>query len=158
VSVTPDSVSFRVAPSDSGFQFFQVHNNGGGAATYGYSASCISANGLFSPASRCAVSGQTTPINPGDSASIQVPYKVASSLSLSGSMRLDVWDVADTTIKAHGIKVMTTASISPVVVSVRDVGASTTIARDQCLTFGAGTGAAYECGDLRLVHALPTTT
>jgi RHS repeat-associated protein len=30
-----------------------------------------------------------------------------------------------------------------------------TIARDQCLTIATGRNAAYECGDLRLVHALP---
>lgn len=31
------------------------------------------------------------------------------------------------------------------------------VAREQCLTIAAGPAAAYECGDLRIVHALPGT-
>ncbi|HEX6912946.1 MAG TPA: hypothetical protein VF142_21230, partial [Longimicrobium sp.] len=33
----------------------------------------------------------------------------------------------------------------------------TAVRRDLCLSISVGAGAAYECGDLRLVHALPTT-
>ncbi len=33
----------------------------------------------------------------------------------------------------------------------------TAVRRDLCLSISVGPGAAYECGDLRLVHALPTT-
>jgi RHS repeat-associated protein len=47
---------------------------------------------------------------------------------------------------------------SPVTVAVRTVNPGTSIDRGECLTVSAGDGAAYECGDLRLVHALPTTT
>src|SRR6185437_830737 len=34
--------------------------------------------------------------------------------------------------------------------------AGAAIARDQCVTISLGSGAASECGDLRVVHALPT--
>ncbi|HEY0037153.1 MAG TPA: phycobilisome rod-core linker polypeptide, partial [Longimicrobium sp.] len=34
--------------------------------------------------------------------------------------------------------------------------AAPVLERDMCLTIAAGSGAAYECGDLRLAHALPT--
>jgi len=37
-------------------------------------------------------------------------------------------------------------------------GAGDVIARDRCLTIAVADAAAYECGDLRLVHALPTVT
>src|SRR4051812_22057481 len=42
-------------------------------------------------------------------------------------------------------------------ISLAAVGASTTNMKDECLTISAGFGAADECGDLRLVHALPST-
>src|SRR3569833_921412 len=42
--------------------------------------------------------------------------------------------------------------------SLAAVGANTTIMKDECVTAAAGDGAAFECGDLRLVHALPATT
>lgn len=42
-------------------------------------------------------------------------------------------------------------------VQTQGLNARTSISRDQCLTIAAGDAAAYECGDLRLVHGLPAT-
>ena len=42
------------------------------------------------------------------------------------------------------------------VVSVVDANPGIAVQRDLCLTIAAGAGAAFECGDLRIVHALPT--
>ena len=36
-----------------------------------------------------------------------------------------------------------------------DLNSAGEIERSQCVTAAAGAGAAYECGDLRLAHALP---
>ena len=47
---------------------------------------------------------------------------------------------------------------NPPTISLTSAGAGTTIMKDECLTASAGAGAAFECGDLRLVHSLPTTT
>src|SRR5262249_35223999 len=80
------------------------------------------------------------------------------SVGQVGFVRLDAWDVSDDRITGRGQIFLKTAAIVPLVVSVKQAGASTTIARNQCLTIKAGDDAAYECGDLRLVHALPTTT
>ena len=48
--------------------------------------------------------------------------------------------------------------MAPLTVVTRGVTGGATLAREQCLTIAAGDAAAYECGDLRLVHALPATT
>ena len=48
------------------------------------------------------------------------------------------------------------APVAPVV-SVAGINPDESIERDLCLTIAAGSGAAYECGDLRLVHGLPVT-
>lgn len=62
---------------------------------------------------------------------------------------------------AAGAAVSFAASPSPVpvapVVSLAGLNPGTTVERDLCLTIAAGAGAAYECGDLRLVHGLPVT-
>jgi RHS repeat-associated protein len=51
------------------------------------------------------------------------------------------------------------ASAGPVTISTaRQLNPGGSVARDDCLTIAAGDDAAYECGDLRLVHPLPTTT
>jgi RHS repeat-associated protein len=59
-------------------------------------------------------------------------------------------DVASVTIS--------TASIEPIQVNTHDVNPGASVPRDQCLTVAVGDNAAYECGDLRLVHPLPSTT
>jgi hypothetical protein len=45
----------------------------------------------------------------------------------------------------------------PAQVSAGIVHPGSAVLRDLCLTIAAGPGAAYECGDLRLAHELPTT-
>ena len=45
---------------------------------------------------------------------------------------------------------------APPQVSVHDVNAGAVVERGLCLTVALGAGAASECGDLRLAHALPT--
>lgn len=42
-------------------------------------------------------------------------------------------------------------------VAVQGRNPGVTVERDECLTIAAGDNAAYECGDLRLVHELPVT-
>ncbi len=41
-------------------------------------------------------------------------------------------------------------------VSMQRLNAEGSVSRDECLTIAAGDNAAYECGDLRLVHPLPS--
>ncbi|MFL5616045.1 MAG: RHS repeat-associated core domain-containing protein [Gemmatimonadaceae bacterium] len=50
--------------------------------------------------------------------------------------------------------------LTPIVISVSTTGlnAETSVSRAQCLTIAAGDEAAVECGDLRVVHALPPTS
>lgn len=56
-------------------------------------------------------------------------------------------------------QVTTTSAAPPVapVATVADPSPGPIVDRSLCLAIAAGSGAASECGDLRLVHALPTT-
>ncbi|HYD54768.1 MAG TPA: RHS repeat-associated core domain-containing protein [Gemmatimonadaceae bacterium] len=47
---------------------------------------------------------------------------------------------------------------SSATIAAGSINAGRNISRDECLTIAAGDDAAYECGDLRVVHALPATT
>jgi hypothetical protein len=159
VAITPDSVWVRVPTGDAGKQFLSIHNNGGAPATYRYASTCQNVQGQFFVSTQtCTDTGRTSSIAPGDSAAVPVRYAASASLSQAGVVRVDAWDASDDRVTAHGRIFLQTDPIVPLVVSVKQAGASTTIARNQCLTIKAGDDAAYECGDLRLVHALPTTT
>jgi len=48
-------------------------------------------------------------------------------------------------------------SAQPIVVAIAGKNPGTTIDKASCLTVSAGQNAAYECGDLRVVHPLPAT-
>jgi RHS repeat-associated protein len=48
------------------------------------------------------------------------------------------------------------AASVPLAVQVADLNSGATIERSQCVTVATGVRSAYECGDLRMVHALPS--
>src|SRR5262249_27396691 len=126
---------------------------------YRYTTSCQNIQGQFFVSTQtCSDSGWTSSIAPGDSAVIPVRYVATSSAGPVGALTLVAWDSSDTRITTQGRLFLQTVQVLPVVVSVAQAGATTTIARNQCLTIKAGDDAAYECGDLRLAHALPATT
>jgi RHS repeat-associated protein len=159
VSIAPDSMWVSVPLGDAGRQYLRIRNDGSAPAMYRYRSTCQNSQGqFFLTTQTCVDSGRTSWIAPGDSAAIPVRYAAAATAGQTGFVRLDAWDVSDDRITTHGRIFLKTATIVPLVVSVKQAGASTTIARNQCLTIKAGDDAAYECGDLRLVHALPTTT
>ena len=60
----------------------------------------------------------------------------------SGWRDIIVYTAANGTPSAPGVQLV-------------DLNSGSTIVRSQCVTVAAGPGAAYECGDLRLAHALP---
>ncbi|HEY2848999.1 MAG TPA: Ig-like domain-containing protein, partial [Gemmatimonadaceae bacterium] len=53
---------------------------------------------------------------------------------------------------------VTTAPGTGLQVTMQRLNAEGSVSRDECLTIAAGDDAAYECGDLRLVHPLPGVT
>src|ERR1035437_7722171 len=58
---------------------------------------------------------------------------------------------------AHTGATATPARTPTIAVSVQSLNPRGSTALDQCLTIAAGDAAAYECGALRVVHALPVT-
>ncbi len=136
---------------------FVVRNPGSGTGTYTLTTACSWAGQPLTctavPATLNLSAGQT-------SDSVRVNFTPGNSAT-SGIIKLHAsLDGYSTTVKDSGwVTASTGAGGSPAVnVSTRTVNPGVTIARNQCLTIAAGDDAAVECGDLRLVQALPTTT
>ena len=74
-----------------------------------------------------------------------------------GSNTIKIWarDGAGNTSDTVTRVVIRDTQAPALAVSAHAVNPGPTIERDECLTIAAGDDAAYECGDLRLVHELP---
>jgi len=156
VRVTPDSAARPPIPPGQVFtQRFAVINTGIQTAAFNLTVAC--SNGVAACSAPGTPSYHTASLISGDSAIVDVVGH-ALTLGMAGTMRLTATNDAISTVSATGV-VTTTIAIPPrIAVEARGLNTGPAIARDQCLTIAAGDNAAYECGDLRIVHALPTTT
>lgn len=129
----------------SGSQRFFVKNLEAGMTSFTLSAAC---GGV---ATGCAVIPATLAnLRPGQSGTATVTYNVAAGSP--GTVILKANDasfVDSATVAVTGIN-----SPAPVV-SVVDANPGTILGRSLCVTISSGSGTAFECGDLRVVHPLP---
>ncbi|HSQ29669.1 MAG TPA: hypothetical protein VLN49_07465, partial [Gemmatimonadaceae bacterium] len=142
-----------LAPGGNGTVTFTVQNTSSSSATVNYTRSCsgtvIAVCGPLQHQS-ATIPGYGTDV-------VGVDITAAASGAQSGSVTLIA---TSGSVTASGtVNVATGVVNGPLAMSVAgELNPGTSISRDQCLTIAAGDGAAYECGDLRLVHSLPTTT
>jgi RHS repeat-associated protein len=73
----------------------------------------------------------------------------------AGSVMLRAIDASVSAARDSTTVALTAVSAPAPVVSLVSTNPGTTVERDLCLTIAAGSHAAFECGDLRIVHALP---
>jgi RHS repeat-associated protein len=161
VEVTPRSGFASVTASGSaGTQAFTVRNTGGSTATFTLAATCRDGSD-GQPLSTCSLSNGSVSVAAGGTQTVTLSYSrpTAGRVLLlqvraahAGAPGVQDAGWVDVTVEGVG-----TSWLSPVV-SVVDLNSGTQIERSQCVTVSAGPGAAYECGDLRLAHALPTVT
>jgi RHS repeat-associated protein len=135
--VTPDGAARLVAPTVGARLSFNVRNSSTGQRTFNLTSGCtgiVIACGAPSPSSVTLPGGQ--------SADAWITFSTSGAGLTSGVLTLTATEPGSSLSDA-GTYALTLAPTGPVV------------ARDLCLTIAAGAGAAYECGDLRLVHVLP---
>ncbi|HKW12609.1 MAG TPA: hypothetical protein VJO33_19630, partial [Gemmatimonadaceae bacterium] len=149
VAVTPDNLAISVA-SGANSQLFKVQNTGNRLTTYNLTRSCTGA------ATSCSVSPTSIQLAAGDSANGTVSYSLPSGGS-TGTVTLTATYTGNSAINDAGSIIPTAYLVAAAQIALPDPKARAVIERDLCLTASAGKGAAYECGDLRLAHALPTT-
>jgi len=155
VAVTPDGTIAPQRPANtSGYsENFTVQNTGTAQNTYSLScggSSNLTCTGLTidgSPASSVSLAGDS-------SKTVVGSYNVGAVGT--GTLSLTATGTNASDGGSYSVPVVT-PNPQPPVVDVTTVNPGATVERDLCLTIAAGSAAAYECGDLRIVHPLPTT-
>jgi len=132
---------------------FTVRNTGTASGVVTFTRTCsgavIAACTTPSPSSATLAAGAST--------NVAVDVTAAANAGPSGTVTLTA--TSGSVTASASVAVSTGVANGPVAITLADqLNPGTSIARDQCLTIAAGDDAAYECGDLRLVHPLPTTT
>ncbi|PYP63771.1 MAG: hypothetical protein DMD37_05130 [Gemmatimonadetes bacterium] len=155
VAVTPDGATTPQRPANtSGYsENFTVQNTGTGQDNY--SLSCGgSANVTCTGLTIDGVPASSVNLVGGALKTVVASYNVGAvgtgtlSLTATGTYASDGGSFTVPVV---------TPSAQPSIVDVSAVNPGTFVGRDLCLTIAAGPAAASECGDLRIVHALPPT-
>jgi RHS repeat-associated protein len=105
----------------------------------------------------CSLSPASVTLSPTDPAARVTATCSITGSDTTGSVRLDASTSSPASFSGNGttnVHVTSTASMS---VGIAGRNPGTTIDKGNCLTIAAGQNAAYECGDLRVVHPLPAT-
>ena len=132
---------------------FTVTNTGSSAAIVSYVRSCTG-----SAITVCGSLGRTVDtLAASQSATVTMNVTAGSSFPQTGSVTLTATAGSATATASVTVSIgIVSGPLAMAPVGLLNPG--TSIARAQCLTIAAGDAGAYECGELRLVHPLPTTT
>lgn len=155
VAVTADGQLAKVPPSTAGLtQKFTVWNVGAVQDTFVVAPNC---SGVATGGS-CGASPGSVALGATASASITVTYTSKALGQVPGDtglVRLQAFRNSDATRRDSSWTDIVLTPSPPAGVVLFSTGS--TIERDLCVTMALGSDAASECGDLRLVHALPPT-
>ena len=135
--------------STTGSQRFFVKNIRSVSTTYDLTAICTGS------LSGCSVAPTSLTLEPGESKVGTLNYSVGTSGSTSSGW-LKAIDSGGLTLPESAAVQITSVSAQYPLVSIVESNPGTAIERDQCLTIAAGSAAAFECGDLRIAHVLPS--
>lgn len=150
VVVSPDAATTTNLASTTVSQRFLVQNLGTGTGTYTLTITCTG--------TLTSCSGPTSiSVGAGTIAPVGVSYHT-STTGTTGTVKLKAVELNNTSILDSGwANVTAGGSVQTPVVVVDSVNPGATVERSLCVIAKAGSAGAYECGDLRLVHPLPTT-
>jgi RHS repeat-associated protein len=148
VAATPDNQTVNPAISSTVLQVFTITNNRPASTTYFLSSLC---SGV---ASSCSVAASVTV--PAQSAAPETLSYHTSATAGSGRVSLYAVQSGDAANKDSASVVPSSLPGGTPVVSLDSANAGALSERELCLDFSLGSGAASECGDLRLVYVLPS--
>ena len=150
-SAVPVVASLTAPPSATGqVAAFTVTNTGPVAATVALAAACA---GTAVVAGSCTPSTtQLTNLAPGTPTPVNITYNTTAAGT--GTVSLQVRFAA--VLIATGTSTITIGNLQPPQVVAATVNPDSVWSRGQCLTVSIASASAAECGDLRIVHALPS--
>ncbi|HEY0017785.1 MAG TPA: RHS repeat-associated core domain-containing protein [Longimicrobium sp.] len=144
VRVTPDGQAVTVPGGSPQTAQFTVQNTGTAAVSFNVTPGCTGAGS-------CAAFPTSVAPAPGTSAVVTVSY-VAPTAGTGGTVALTA---AYGAVQDGGSYTIVTPAPPPVSMGVNvDASPGSSVDRGACVTV-AVVGGAFECGDLRLAHALP---
>src|SRR5690348_1825475 len=150
VEIRPTALtSVQVTPYSTNTQRFWVVNTGTQANQYSIFANVCNPYELYCEWSNTFLGL----IAPNDSVPFDVTY-TASHAGSSGTVSFEARISTNQSIRAG--KTLTVMARQEPHLEVNAFNPGTAEERDLCVTIAAATDAAYECGDLRIVHALPS--
>ncbi len=155
VSVVAEQQFLSVSPSSARSERFTIRNTGEVADTLTLTASGCSAGAI---ATGCSLSsGSTLILTAGASQVVTASYTASGSVGSNGLLGLKAANLSSTAIDSSWTDVTVAATPSAgVVIAGMAPGANDVIPRGACVTIALTSDAASECGDLRLVHDLPS--
>jgi hypothetical protein len=132
----------------SGSHAFLIKNTDNVSRSYTLTATCSgTASGCNSSASDTLAAGQTD--------TVTVSFNVGNDGG-SGTVKLRAVQNGDTTRRDSATVNVTAVGAPKPLVSVEDVNPGATLDRSQCLAVALAPSQAWECGDVRIVHPLPS--
>src|SRR5688500_3406596 len=149
VRISPAATSVDMAPYSTTTQRFWVVNDGTQANQYGLFANVCTPHDLYCEWSNPFLG--TIAFN--DSVPVDVKF-TAGHAGTPGTVSFEARINTNQSIRATKNFTVTARQELHLQVAALNPGAAEE--RDLCLTVAVATDAAYECGDLRLVHALPS--
>ncbi|HVX41708.1 MAG TPA: RHS repeat-associated core domain-containing protein [Gemmatimonadaceae bacterium] len=153
VAVTPKLQVLPVRPWQNYVrQTFRITNVGTDTTAYTWSATCVG-SGVY-----CVARSGTSPVLlPNQVFDTTLVYSTSMS-GTAGSLRFTAAALSNTNATMTGVDSVVVAQGAAIAVQTAAVNPGASVSRGACLSIAAGDDAAYECGDLRIVHELPTTT
>src|SRR5690348_940209 len=152
VSVTPEYSTLNADPSALSSKTFTVTNTGVDTSTIKYTRTCTGT----AIGSGCTPASDSVRLAPGASSSPSITFTASATAGTVGNLLLKAWSTSDTTARDSG-SVAVTVDRDSTTVDIASVNPGSTVERSLCLHVSVATGVSYECGDLRVAYALPTT-
>lgn len=150
-SLTPSYQKTELEPQQSVSRTFVLTNHGDSAASYTIARSCTGA----AIAAPCTPATETVSVNAGASLPLPITFTSSSTIGSPGTVKVVATHTLDAGVRDSGVVEVEVQRNPPGLVA-SSVNPGTTIDRDLCLTAAAAASTAYECGALRLEHALPS--
>jgi RHS repeat-associated protein len=157
VEVTQDGAARTVVAGDTGIAPFTVRNTGTVNATFALTAECRNAQGQrVAPCVVSVASLNLAPLSPvGVTATFPTTDAGGMVTVLVRARQTDSQSVEDAGWTDVTITPTGSAGHTVPQVALVPLNEGAMVERSQCVTVAAA-GGAYECGDLRMAHALPT--
>ncbi|HEY0017654.1 MAG TPA: RHS repeat-associated core domain-containing protein [Longimicrobium sp.] len=159
VEVTPKHQFTQLFSGTTRSTTFTVRNTGTAPATFAFTPACRAPGGASLPV--CTASPASAPVPAGGTQAVTVTFSgtltgeaVGVRLAAAHTQNAGVHDTGWMEVALMSGSGTPQAQGAPLATLV-NLSSGPIVARDQCLTVSLGGGAAYECGDLRLAHALP---